>query len=141
MNAQQHLSFSDRVETNERFRQSITASRILSTMEADPHLAQMLIDADLIVLWASAGIRTLLGHDPGDVVGRPAYGFVHPGDLSVILESTQLAIADPRSSERRQNGSGMRHTIDVRIRSHDGWKLLTRRAVAGYGESGFMRCS
>ncbi len=114
---------------------TVSPSRIVSGMEADPHSAQMLVDSDLMILWASAGVRSLLGHDPGDIVGRPAYEFVHPDDLSMILEVTQLATTDPDSSTRRQNGSGVRQTVDVRIRSHDGWMLLTLRAAARYGDS------
>lgn len=135
MNAQQHLSSADVIAKSERARQPVAASRIVSGLEADPHSAQMLVDADLMILWASAGVGSLLGHDPEAVVGRPAYEFVHPEDLPMILAVTQLATTDPHSSKRRQHGSGVRQTIDARIRSHDGWMLLTMRAVAGYGES------
>ena len=134
MNAQQPLSFADGVEVSERARQPVAASRIVAGMEADPHAAQMLVDSELTILWASVGVTLLLGHDTGDVVGRPAYEFVHPDDLAMILEVTQFATTDPHASKRRQNGSGVRQTIDVRIRSLDGWLPLTMRAVSRFGE-------
>ena len=135
MNVQQHRSSTDQRGMSENARQPIAASRIVAGIEADPHSAQMLVGADSMILWASAGVRSLLGLDPGDVVGRPAYELVHPDDIPTIVEATQLATTDPLSTKRRQNGSGVRHTIDVRIRSHDGWMLLTMRVVAGYVDS------
>ena len=135
MNVQQHRSSTDQRGMSEIARQPIAASRIVAGIEADPHSAQMLVGADSMILWASAGVRSLLGLDPGDVVGRPAYELVHPDDIPTIVEATQLATTDPLSTKRRQNGSGVRHTIDVRIRSHDGWMLLTMRVVAGYVDS------
>lgn len=116
-------------------RRTVPAERIVAGMEADPHSAQMLLDRQLTILWASAGVGTLLGHDPASLAGQPSYEFVHPDDLPMILEVTQLATIDPESASRRQNESGVRQTVDVRVRSRDGWVLLTLRAVARFGDS------
>jgi diguanylate cyclase (GGDEF)-like protein len=109
-------------------------SRVLAGLHADPHSAQFVVDRNLTILWASDGNRSLLGVDPQTMVGRPSYEFVHPDDLPLILEVTRLSTEDPVGATRRQQGSGVRQTVDVRIRTSDGWKLLTMRAVAGYDD-------
>jgi diguanylate cyclase (GGDEF)-like protein len=109
-------------------------SRVLAGLDSDPHSAQFVVDRTLTILWASAGNRTLIGHDPEDMLGRPAFEFIHPDDLPMILEVTRLSTEDPNGATRRQLGSGVRQTVDVRIRARDGWKLLTLRAVAGFDD-------
>jgi diguanylate cyclase (GGDEF)-like protein len=109
-------------------------SRVVAGLHADPHSAQFVVDRGLTILWASAGNQSLLGLDPSDMVGRPSFEFIHPDDLSLILEVTRLSTEDPIGATRRQQGSGVRQTVDVRIRATDGWKLLTMRAVAGYDD-------
>ncbi len=112
----------------------ISAARLVAGMEADPHSAQMLVDRDLTILWASVGHRNLLGYEPHELVGRAAHEFVHPDDLGVVLGVTQQSAHDPAAATRRQQGSGVRQTVDVRVRSVDGWTLLTVRATAHFDD-------
>lgn len=109
-------------------------SRVLAGLHADPHCAHFVVDRSLTILWASAGNEGLLGLDPQDMVGRPSYEFIHPDDLPMILEVTRLSTDDPGGAHRRQQDSGVRQTVDVRIRAREGWKVLTMRAVAGYDD-------
>lgn len=42
---------------------------------------------DGVTEWISATVKPLLGWDQGDLIGRPFKGFVHPDDLSLLLQA------------------------------------------------------
>src|SRR6201996_8186407 len=50
-------------------------------------------DAEGRYLYASAGTRALVGHDPEGLTGRSGYEFVHPGDLD-DLRSAHAALVE-----------------------------------------------
>jgi diguanylate cyclase (GGDEF)-like protein len=109
-------------------------SRVLAGLNADPHSAQFVVDRNMVILWASEGNRSLIGYDPSEMVGRPAIEFLYPDDLPLVLEVVRLSTEDPTGATRRQQGSGVRQTVDVRVRAHDGWKVLTMRGVAAFDD-------
>ena len=88
-------------------------------------------DGDGIVTYVSPSIRSAMGYEPGEGVGRPVIDFVHPDDRDAALRSmTEL---------RRRPGS--RRIEEIRMRnSEGGWRvfevgisnLLEDVAVAGF---------
>jgi PAS domain S-box-containing protein len=54
----------------------------------------MLTDEKLIIRYASASYKWILGYDPNEMVGKHAYDFVHPDDLPTVMEITKKALED-----------------------------------------------
>jgi diguanylate cyclase (GGDEF)-like protein/PAS domain S-box-containing protein len=44
----------------------------------------LVLDGEGTITYASRAMPRILGHDPADVVGRPAFAFVHPDDLPEV---------------------------------------------------------
>jgi len=78
-------------------------------------------DPSGVYLYASPASKGLTGYEPGQLLGRSAYEFIHPDDLAEVhrVHSTLLAAADT-------------FTIAFRSRRRDGtyvWLETTTRAV------------
>jgi PAS domain S-box-containing protein len=63
-------------------------------------------------LYASPACRTLLGYEPDELVGRPAYDLFHPDDIPVITQSHTSVLTTTDLS-----------TVTYRIRHKDGHYL------------------
>lgn len=73
-------------------------------------------------LWASPSCRTILGYEPEELIGRPAYAFIHPDDAARIAEDSHSTILERPDVV----------TITYRIRRRDGsyiWFETTSRTV------------
>jgi len=79
----------------------------------------LLADADLVCTFASDSHSWILGYDPGEMVGKSVYDFVHPDDLGRAVEAVSKAFAD---------GSGGK--IVVRVRCAD----CSYRVCEGFGK-------
>ena len=51
-------------------------------VEYDPDIVAWQLP-DTTFLWVSSAARTLLGHEPAEMIGRAAYEFMHPDDVPV----------------------------------------------------------
>jgi PAS domain S-box-containing protein len=74
-----------------------------------------------VYTYASPACRSLLGYDPGDLVGHDAYEFFHPDDLEAILETHSTILERPDT-----------YAVCYRIRRKDGsytWFETTSRTV------------
>ncbi len=73
------------------------------------------VDAEGIIRIASPSVFDVLGHPLSDVIGRSAYEFVHPEDVSDLRETLTSLSARPGAVERGE----------IRARAHDGsWRSL-----------------
>lgn len=80
----------------------------------------VVVDADAVVHWVSPSVRTLLGYEPGELVGLGSWEFVHPEDAEVLVERWFAA------AEHGPRGVPTR----VRVRHHDGrWLVVEARAT------------
>ncbi|MBD1936610.1 response regulator [Microcoleus sp. FACHB-68] len=76
---------------------------------------------DGVFLYASPACRALLGYEPEELIGRPAYDFFHPQDLKSINKSYSALRHQP-----------VTYTISYRIRRKDGdyvWFETTSRTI------------
>ena len=74
-----------------------------------------------VYTYASPACRSLLGYDPGDLVGRDAYEFFHPDDFEEIRKTHSAILERPDT-----------YTVAYRIRCKDGsytWFETTSRTV------------
>ena len=62
-----------------------------------------LLDETSVVTYISPAITQLSGYTPEEIIGRPFVEFVHPEDLSFVVQSVQKTLADhaPTSAECR----------------------------------------
>lgn len=115
----------------ERLRTAEAQLRLLSEASADsggprePHEAQTaliraviqnaremftLMRRDGSILYESPSFRTVLGRDPSSAVGKSAFDFIHPSDVTLIQRATSRLYEAPESSS----------TIEVRALHVDG---------------------
>ncbi len=69
--------------------------------------------------YVSPAVRSLLGFEPEDLLGRTAYEFFHPDDVPAINQSHQTVLAQPEN-----------YTVEYRMRRRDGsftWLETTSR--------------
>lgn len=68
-------------------------------------------------------VRRILGHDPGDLVGRSGFDFIHPEDVGLAAESLVSTVAD----------GGVREPLVIRLSDVDGdWRpveILTHNLI------------
>lgn len=84
--------------------------------------AVLALAADGRITWASRGIRLLLGHDPGELVGANVLSFIHPDELEGLGDSIL----------RWEGRSGTPRGEVLRLRAADGtWTPLRYDAVTG----------
>jgi diguanylate cyclase (GGDEF)-like protein/PAS domain S-box-containing protein len=73
----------------------------------------LVIDADGTVLWANPATERVSGRSLRSLIGTPGLDLVHPDDLEFALLS-MTSVMD------KEVGS----PIEVRLRAHDGWRLV-----------------
>ena len=95
-----------RAERNEqRFRALIEKGRDVISV----------VSADGVVQYASPTVKQILGHAPGDLVGRAAFELIHPDDRERVGRSLDSFRGEP----------GVSRAVDYRIRAKDGtWRWL-----------------
>ena len=74
-----------------------------------------------IYLYASPVCRTLLGYEPGELIGRDAYELFHPEDLDAVRRSHATILEEPTTD-----------TLSYRIRRRDGsylWVETTSKTI------------
>ncbi len=73
------------------------------------------LEADGTICYESPAIEEVLGYRPEDLIGKNAFGYVHPEDLERVSAAFAEAIADPASTRR----------VEFRFRHADGsWRYL-----------------
>jgi diguanylate cyclase (GGDEF)-like protein/PAS domain S-box-containing protein len=79
--------------------------------------ASVLVDSDLIVRWVSPSMERLVGWAPSQIVGTPAFEFVHPDDHETVVQTLAFeSIVDPSSRLTHRQ----RNVREVRFRTPDG---------------------
>lgn len=72
-------------------------------------------DLDGAITWVSPSVRTVLGWEPAEWVGRRARDLIHPEDVEAALGAIQAAVASGDESA----------TIELRYRNRDGgWRWM-----------------
>jgi diguanylate cyclase (GGDEF)-like protein/PAS domain S-box-containing protein len=108
-----------------------TIQRRLSSLVQNSTDIMTVVGEDGRVRWQAASIRSVLGHDPDDVVGRPLAELVHPGDHPQLTAYAAEAAGRP----------GFRRSLNLRLRDAAGGhrqveavavNRLHDPAVAGY---------
>ena len=91
--------------------------------------ASVLVDTDLIVRWVSPSMELLLGWAPSQVVGIPAFEFVHPDDRTTVVEILAFeAIVDPSSRLTHRQ----RNVREVRFCTLDGTYVPLETALTNF---------
>lgn len=75
---------------------------------------------DAVPTWISPSVKEILGWDPDDIVGRPPTEFIHPDDLTHVIEVND------------QINAGERGSVEVRLRTAAGgyrWVALVARPI------------
>ena len=74
-----------------------------------------ILTRDGIYLYNSPSLKTVLGYEPAELVGRNAFGLVHPDDLACAQKAFEQAIHHPDCTVR----------LEFRFKHHDGsWSYL-----------------
>jgi PAS domain S-box-containing protein len=89
--------------------------RLLAENSSD---AILLLDADGVIEWASPAVRTELGYEPGELVGRTHVDFVHFEDRRAVQANERLVAEGGRAvfEERFQLHSGEYRWVSVALR-------------------------
>jgi PAS domain S-box-containing protein len=85
--------------------------------EVDGVLVVLTWVEDATIIWASPGLRGLLGYDPEEVGGRTPFEFTHPDDVPHARRD-RAAAADGETMSR-----------EYRVRHRDGHYVRTRRVA------------
>jgi PAS domain S-box-containing protein len=73
------------------------------------------LNRDGLYLYNSPSLKRVLGYEPGELVGREAWGFIHPDDLEVTRTAFEQAIKYPDRPAR----------VEFRFRHENGsWRYL-----------------
>ncbi|HVB31039.1 MAG TPA: PAS domain S-box protein [Gemmatimonadaceae bacterium] len=73
------------------------------------------VDAEGVIAYISPSAHRLLGYDPGDLIGKNAFDFVHPADVAVVANVMRAGLMSP----------GTIHGADYRFRHREGqWRTL-----------------
>jgi PAS domain S-box-containing protein len=82
----------------------------------------VIVDEGLRFSYVSASVETILGHDPGDLVGDDSLSYVHPEDRHVAADRLAAVIRNPEVPV----------DDEVRLRNADGsWTWIEARARNG----------
>ena len=73
----------------------------------------LLLDENLVIKYASASYKAVVGYAPSEIMGKQVYDFVHPDDLAKVIETTKKAFKD--------NSIGR---FEARVRHADGSYVL-----------------
>ena len=74
--------------------------------------ATIVLDEDLNFVWGNAAAERLVGQKADDAVGTPGLDYLHPDDLSTAVLSVGTMV-----------GKLVGTPLELRIRTHDGWRL------------------
>jgi diguanylate cyclase (GGDEF)-like protein/PAS domain S-box-containing protein len=85
--------------------------------------AVLMLDAAGVILRASPATRTIIGHEPGELIGRNSFELVHPDDLervaSAFFEEVDQTYVGPETAEFRVLGSdGTYHDVAAIATNH-----------------------
>ena len=89
------------------------------------------INAAGIIRFQSPSVTHILGYQPGEMVGRSAFEFLHPDDLSRVTGTVKSAFANP----------GLPVSVEYRYHHSDGsWRYLQSvgRSIEGESPDGFL---
>ncbi len=79
----------------------------------------LLVDEEAFITYASPSIRTVLGYEPGEVVGANCFEFTHPDDTTPLSEEFRM------HNER----GGLTPSYEMRVRHKDrSWRMLEGKA-------------
>ncbi|MCW4008669.1 MAG: PAS domain S-box protein [Candidatus Bathyarchaeota archaeon] len=54
----------------------------------------LLVDRDLVITYASASVKWVLGYEPDKIVGKSITEFIHPDDLPTVLSAIEKVFMD-----------------------------------------------
>jgi HD-GYP domain-containing protein (c-di-GMP phosphodiesterase class II) len=81
---------------------------------------------DGVLQWVSTSVRTVLGWEPGDIVGQQAIELVHPEDVGILLAARDEVMA-----------TGSTRTSPLRIRTASGgYRRMAGRGAESVDETG-----
>ncbi|MGI9050403.1 MAG: PAS domain S-box protein [Rubrobacteraceae bacterium] len=107
-----------RRQAEEDFKES--EDRFRSVVQNSSEIVKI-VDLDGTLMYASPAFERILGYDPEESIGMNVLDYVHPDDLSKVLEETQCALEKPGLA---------RNTVEYRFRHADGhWKYLESAGV------------
>lgn len=86
------IDITDRKKIEQAQKESESLFRLLAENSTDI-IARHNQDGEF--LYVSPSCKTLLGYDPGELMGRSAFDFIHPEDKAKLEESWQIVIANP----------------------------------------------
>jgi PAS domain S-box-containing protein len=90
-----------------------------------------IVDADGVFQYQSPSIEHILGYDPGETIGDPAWEYVHPDDRADLIEAFERGIentdANPVMEYRTRHADGSWRWLEAR-----GNNQLDNPAVEGY---------
>ena len=76
-------------------------------------------------LYVSPSVKTLLGYDPNDLMGKSFFDFIHPNDKKVLLPLVKKYIKLIVTKALRINDPGISETIEYRFKDSVGnWHYL-----------------
>lgn len=91
----------------------------------------MVVDSGGVLKYVNSAVRTILGYEPADLLGRTGFEFIHPEDVPAAADTLREAAARP----------GYSPLMELRVQHRDGsWRhlegigrnLLDHPAVGGF---------
>jgi two-component system, cell cycle sensor histidine kinase and response regulator CckA len=74
-----------------------------------------ILDAGGLFLYQSPNVQQILGYRPEDLIGKSAFEYIHPEDISSVMDVFNSIVANP----------GVSKSVDYRFRSNDGlWRYF-----------------
>ncbi len=70
------------------------AEKRLSQISDNMQDLLLLLDENLVIKYASASYKSVVGYAPSELIGKRAYDFVHPDDLPKVIETTKKAFKE-----------------------------------------------
>jgi PAS domain S-box-containing protein len=106
------VDITERVRIAEVLRQSEEHFRVLIE---NAHDITCIMDPQGVMTYQSPSLTRLLGWEPEDIIGRPAWDFIHPDDAARMRGAMDAILAEPGSS----------HVVEYRFRHRSGeWRML-----------------
>ena len=95
--------------------------RVLTALLRGAGFTLVLLNEDFTVEWVSDAARALAGWSLDDIVGHPAFDFVHPDDLPELADIALHHVEHPE--EHLEGGSYQFMGLQIRLRTADGgWR-------------------
>lgn len=115
-------------QAEERLRRSEEHFRSLIENSSDMILEA---DKDGNIRYASPSVERILGYEPGFIIGKNAFQFIHPDDLKKTVEAYQDIMQTP----------GITKEIEYRVKHSDGsWRIFqsVRRSISEEGRDSMV---